>query len=142
MTTKSIPEWAIREAEELCRTPWDALPKPRPVHPYIQELERESAIARAKWAEQERAKQEQAAQAARRRLTPLETRVSKLLATIPDAVQREGLSLASLQASLRGRWRGNCHPGELGTALRKLGFTRHRQWRGSDGFRAVWRKQG
>jgi hypothetical protein len=25
-----------------------------------------------------------------------------------------------LQASLRGRWRGLCHPGELGLALRKL----------------------
>jgi hypothetical protein len=41
---------------------------------------------------------------------------------IPIEIQREGLSLASLQASLRGRSRGLCHPGELGTALRKLGF--------------------
>jgi hypothetical protein len=48
------------------------------------------------------------------------------MTTIPIEVQREGLSLASLQASLRGRWRGNCHPGELGTALRKLGFKRER----------------
>src|ERR1700730_4751105 len=37
---------------------------------------------------------------------------SVLLATIPLDLQREGLSLSSLQASLRGRWRGNCHPGE------------------------------
>jgi hypothetical protein len=54
--------------------------------------------------------------------------LSRLLATIPTEVQREGLSLASLQASLRGRWRGNCHPGELGSALRKLGFKRERRW--------------
>jgi len=52
--------------------------------------------------------------AARDRLTPLETRLEKLLSTIPIEVQREGLSLNTLQASLRGRWRGTCHPGELG----------------------------
>jgi hypothetical protein len=60
-----------------------------------------------------------------------------LLATIPSEIQREGLSLASLQASLRGRWRGKCHPGELGVALRKLGFTRQRQWHNDGGFQAV-----
>src|ERR1700730_11273143 len=67
---------------------------------------------------------------------------SVLLATIPLDLQREGLSLSSLQASLRGRWRGNCHPGELGTALRKLGFKRERRWHDESGFKAVWRKQG
>jgi hypothetical protein len=83
---------------------------------------------------------EQAAtQAARERLTPLEERLSRLLATIPTEIKREGLSLPSLQASLRGRWRGNCHPGELGVALRKLGFRRVRSWRSDEGFRAVWR---
>jgi hypothetical protein len=54
--------------------------------------------------------------------------VARSLKTVPAEIQREGLSLASLQASLRGRWRGNCHPGELGSALRKLGFTRQRRW--------------
>jgi hypothetical protein len=73
-----------------------------------------------------------------RTLTPLEERLSRLLATIPIEIQRDGLSLSSLQASLRGRWRGNCHPGELGAALRKLGFTRQRQWHADAGFRALW----
>jgi hypothetical protein len=54
------------------------------------------------------------AEAARVRLTPLDARLTRLLATIPVEVQREGLSLSSLQASLRGRSRGNCHPGDLG----------------------------
>jgi hypothetical protein len=76
--------------------------------------------------------------AARERLTPLEVRLSRLLATIPMEVQREGLSLAHLQTSLRGRWRGHCHPGELGEALRKLGFVRERCWRAGVGFRALW----
>lgn len=69
---------------------------------------------------------------------PIEERLSRLLATIPSEIQLEGLSLASLQASLRGRWRGNCHPGELGTALRKLGFKRERRWHDATGFCALW----
>ncbi len=83
-------------------------------------------------------KQRAATQATRERLTPLEERLSRLLATIPIEIQREGLSLSTLQASLRGRWRGNCHPGELGTALRKLGFTRQRRWHEGAGFQALW----
>ena len=82
------------------------------------------------------------AEAARVRLTPLEDRLARLLATIPVEVQREGLSLSSPQASLRGRRRGNCHPSELGAAMRRLGFERRRNWRGGDVFRAVWRKDG
>jgi hypothetical protein len=74
--------------------------------------------------EQRAARDRAATQASRERLVPLEERVARSLKTVPAEIQREGLSLASLQASLRGRWRGNCHPGELGSALRKLGFTR------------------
>jgi hypothetical protein len=86
---------------------------------------------------EERARAE--AEAARVRLTPLDERLTRLLATIPLGVQREGLSLSSLQASLRGRSRGNCHPGELGAALRRLGFERRRDYsRGAEGFRALW----
>lgn len=85
-------------------------------------------------------KQRGDAAAARDRLTPLEDRLARLLATIPPDMQREGLSLPALQASLRGRWRGSCHPGELGTALRKLGFRRVRRWCGREGFASVWQK--
>ena len=80
----------------------------------------------------------QSATAARERLTPLEDRLARLLEKIPIEVQREGLSLASLQTGLRGRWRGSSHPGELGDALRKLGFQRRRNWRGVEGFKALW----
>ena len=78
------------------------------------------------------------AQAVRQRLTPLEDRLNRVLAGIPDEVQAEGLSLHAVQAQLKGRWRGNCHPGELGGALRKLGYRRRRQWRDSQGFRSLW----
>ena len=82
-----------------------------------------------------------AKQSARARLTPLDARLERLLTTIPTEVQREGLSLSTLQASLRGRWRGNCHPGELGAALRRLGFVRRRRWAPEAGFSAVWSPQ-
>jgi|GEM_PF-3297085 len=75
---------------------------------------------------------------ARERLTPLQERLARLLATIPEEVQREGLSLTTVQASLRGRWRGSAHPGEVGAALRAAGFVRRRQWSDENGFRSLW----
>lgn len=73
-------------------------------------------------------------------LTPLEDRLQKLLTDMPDAVKAEGLSLPAIQKMLKGRWRGNAHPGELGVALRKLGYSRTRQWNNSaDGFKTVWK---
>ena len=46
--------------------------------------------------------------------------------------------MPALQAALRGRWRGNCHPGELGIVLRKLGFKRRRRSDDEAGYRALW----
>lgn len=80
------------------------------------------------------------ADAARERLRPLDERLARLLLSIPIEMQREGLSLPTLQASLRGRWRGNAHPGELGRALRKAGFVRKRDWSGDNGSGARWFK--
>jgi hypothetical protein len=75
------------------------------------------------------------------RLTPLEQRLKKLLTEMPEEKLAEGLSLDSLRRLLAGKWRGNCHPGELGAALRKLGFNRRRSWSDDDGgFRAKWSK--
>jgi hypothetical protein len=74
----------------------------------------------------------------RERLTPLQDRLARLLTTIPAEVLAEGVSLSALQAGLKGRWRGSCHPGELGAALRKAGFNRRRQWTDDDGFRSLW----
>jgi len=78
------------------------------------------------------------AQAARERFVPLEDRLTRLLSTIPAEVQREGLSLPAIQSALRGKWRGKAHPGELGVALRKLGFERRRNWKKGGGFSALW----
>ena len=73
------------------------------------------------------------------RLTPLEERLKRLLYQIPDETIAQGLSLDDLRRLLAGKWRGNCHPGELGVALRKLGFVRRRNWSDAEvGFRAKW----
>jgi hypothetical protein len=101
---------------------------------YIQELRRYAESERVRYEENKRAE----TQAARERLTPLEERVARLLAKIPETVQREGLVLSSLQRSLRGRWRGNCHPGELGAALRRLNYKRKRNYKGETANRALW----
>jgi hypothetical protein len=106
---------------------------------YIKQLE---AYCAQRKAEEERAREQKARtelEAARHRLTPIEDRLARVLATIPERVQRQGLSLRSLQKTLRGRHRGHGHPGEIGAALRKLGFKRDRRWRrDEDGFRALW----
>ena len=73
------------------------------------------------------------------RLTPLEDRLAKLLATIPNEIKSQGLSLSALRTMLAGKWRGKCHPGELGIALRRLGYERRRNWNdGSQSFCALW----
>lgn len=100
------------------------------------ETEREQARYEAAQAEKHRA----VANEAREKLVALETRLARLLATIPPEVQGEGLSLMALQTQLRARGRGHsrCHVGELGEALRKLGFERRRAWRGAKEFKALW----
>jgi hypothetical protein len=73
------------------------------------------------------------------RLTPLEDRLAKLLATIPNEIKSQGLSLPAIRTMLAGKWRGKCHPGELGISLRKLGYQRKRNWTNStQSFNALW----
>ena len=73
------------------------------------------------------------------RLTPLEDRLARLLSTMPEEITAKGLALNDLRRLLSGKWRGNCHPGELGAALRKLGYVRRRNWTtGEEGFKAKW----
>jgi hypothetical protein len=97
------------------------------------QIDLDQAIAARRADEQRRANEE--------RLTPLEDRLRRLLTNIPIEAQREGLSLIALQQQLRARGRGRiCHVGELGLALRRLGFERVRRWSNSREFGAVWRR--
>lgn len=72
-------------------------------------------------------------------LAPLHARLQKLLDKIPLSAQRQGLSLLDLQARLRGRKGGMPHIGELGAALRRLGWHRRRKWSEEDtAFSSKW----
>ena len=55
-------------------------------------------------------------------------RVKRLIATMPPEERDQPRKLDWFRGKLRGRHRGNCHPGELGQALAKLGFERRRSW--------------
>jgi hypothetical protein len=102
---------------------------------YIAELN--AAVAREQARRDEEA--QVAKQAAAEFLTPLENRLEKLLEKIPIEDQRSGLSLSSLRIMLRGRQGKHAQCGELGDALRKLGFERRRDWSGnSGGFHTRW----
>jgi hypothetical protein len=102
---------------------------------YIEHVQSVAAVHQAAAAEARAAK----AQVWRDRMTPLETRVTKLLTTIPSEIQNQGLALTTLRSMLAGKWRGKCHPGELGQALRKLGFKRRRNWsKATSSFNALW----
>ena len=110
---------------------------------YLKQLQAEAERTRIAEAAADAARVEADRQAevraARERLTPLEDRLAKVLATIPAEVKREGLSLPTLVPLLRGRRCATANPGQLGVALRKLGWRRERKWRGGDvGFRALW----
>lgn len=106
---------------------------------YLKQLREEAEAQRIRHEAEHHGRAAAAATAARERLTPLEDRLARVLATIPHDVQAEGLSLPALQTALRGRWRGACHPGELGRAMRRLGLERRRNWRGNvGGFQALW----
>ena len=61
-------------------------------------------------------------------LGPLNARLRRVLGQIPQSNQMEGLSLLDLQACLRGRKGGLPHIGELGAAMRRLGWQRRRAW--------------
>ena len=107
---------------------------------YLAELNAHAAEHRA---QDDAVKQAQAA-AERDRRASLDDRLKHLLGTIPPEVQDEGLSIISVQVMLRppGSERSCCTAGQLGDALRRLGFVRERRWRdGRSSFRALWRKR-
>jgi len=77
----------------------------------------------------------------RERLSPLDQRLAKLLADIPAALKAEGLSRESLRVQLAGRYSQTARAADVAAALRKLGWTRKRCWKGDEspnGFRATW----
>lgn len=65
--------------------------------------------------------------------------VREVLDALTPAQRLEGVSLSELQTNFSGRQRGYCHPGELGSALRTLGWKRWRKWNTmGEAFPARW----
>ena len=72
-------------------------------------------------------------------LAPLHIRLERLLDTIPQSQKQEGLSLSELQSCLRGRKGRLPHIGEMGDAMRKLGWRRRRAWsKANSAFSSKW----
>lgn len=73
-------------------------------------------------------------------LTPLLERLKKLIESLTPAQRLHGLPLEFYRERVQGRQAGRkAHAGELGAALRKLGYIRRRAWVSKDGvFRALW----
>jgi hypothetical protein len=111
---------------------------------YVQNLQRSAEGERVRQQEAREEKALEAAQAARQRLIPLDVRLAKLLAEIPLEVQAEGLSLETIRRRLRGVSGRGAQAGQVGEALRRLGYTRERCWRGgrqragTGAFSALW----
>jgi len=86
------------------------------------------------------AREEASSRMNQERFRPLEERIARLLRNVPIENQLGGLPIAFFQASLRGRQRASAQAGEIGTALRRLGFERRRSWKKGEGFSALWHR--
>ncbi len=66
-------------------------------------------------------------------------RLERLLNSLPDNEISIPRPLEWFRIRLRGRGGKGAHPGELGAAMRKLGWTRKRSWYNNNaGFRSLW----
>ena len=71
--------------------------------------------------------------------TPLEERLKRLIASIPEEESNVPRSLEWYRTRLRGIEGRGAHAGQVGDSLRALGFQRKRAWSYSEnGFRALW----
>ena len=108
---------------------------------YLDELKANLAKEVAARQQQVNENKQRAVAAWQHAMTPLDQRLKIVLEDMPESIKISGVSLPALQQMLKGRWRGNAHPGELGAALRKLGYIRTRCWRRDEvGFAALWKK--
>lgn len=86
------------------------------------------------------AREQQAVEAFTRRTTPVQTRLEKLINSMPESERIKPRPLSFFSQMLLARHRGkHAHVGETGEALRALGWTRKRDWSDAEyGYRAMW----
>lgn len=71
-------------------------------------------------------------------LKPLTEQIVELMLSLPPAQRSRPWSIVDLQGRLRGRYKERPRLGDIGEALRALGWTRQRDWRNQGGGRRIW----
>ncbi len=72
--------------------------------------------------------------------TPLTEQIEALMRSLPPSQRNRPWTMEELVARLHGRYNARPCAGEVGIALRRLGWTRIRDWSSDGGGRRVWSK--
>ena len=75
-------------------------------------------------------------------LKPLTEQITELMLSLPPAQRDRPWSIVDLQGRLQGRYKDHPSLGNIGEALRALGWTRQRDWTRNGGGRRVWLRRG
>ena len=70
---------------------------------------------------------------------PLTTQITQLMNSLPPAQRARLWAIVDLQGRLQGRYKQRPSLGDIGLALRALGWVRVRNWTNSGGGRRLWR---
>jgi hypothetical protein len=71
--------------------------------------------------------------------TPLNDQIEALMRSLPPAQRNRPWTMDEFVARLHGRYNARPCAGSVGDALRRLGWTRIRDWSNDEGGRRVWR---
>lgn len=72
--------------------------------------------------------------------TPLDEQIEALMRSLPPALRDRPWSMDDLIARLQGRYNARPSAGDVGIALRKIGWTRVRDWSEGGAGRRAWKK--
>ena len=70
---------------------------------------------------------------------PLTAQITQLMNSLPPAQRARPWAIVDLQGRLQGRYKLRPSLGDIGLALRALGWVRVRNWTHSGGGRRLWR---
>ena len=70
---------------------------------------------------------------------PLTDQIEALMRSLPPTQRNRYWSMDDLIIRLQGRYNARPCAGEVGQALRQLGWTQHRDWSQDGGGRRIWR---
>lgn len=71
-------------------------------------------------------------------LKPLTEQITELMLSLPPSQRNRPWSIVDLQGRLQGRYKDRPSLGNIGDALRALGWTQRREWTQDGGNRRVW----